>query len=264
MGAKIICVHLLTIRSGKFMCRFIKVLQKDIVTKPEQWKDAGPGRFIKLSNKAKNVYSVLSVIAFSAVGNAKGKFARNGGKLGNAWFWASHAMLQQLTGSCQKTVQRAIKELNEAGFIGYHPAKKNGHQCFFKIKRIKYNFQQEDTPRSRVKPKRVKEKEPTLPGESDTPQKEMKEIEKKQKKPVKLDIPYKEGVLFKRGRDTHDEKTGWPLDKNGKSRAGCEFEDAEEIMENDGEEAFLEYVSKKNIENHLVPEYREKLTNLKN
>ncbi len=113
---------------------------------------------------------MLSVIAFSAAGNATGKFARNGGKLGNAWYWASHAMLQQLTGSCQKTVQRAIKELNEAGFIGYHPAKKNGHQCFFKIKRIKYNFQQEDTPRSprsRVKPKPVKEKEPTLPGDED-------------------------------------------------------------------------------------------------
>jgi hypothetical protein len=77
------------------MSRFIQVLQKDIVTKPEQWKNAGPGKFIKLSNKAKNVYSVLSVIAFSAAGNAEGKFASKVGRLGKGWFWTSHKKHRQ-------------------------------------------------------------------------------------------------------------------------------------------------------------------------
>jgi hypothetical protein len=119
--------------------RFIRVLQKDIVTKPEQWKDSKPGKFIKLSNRAKNVYCVLSVIAYSSAGNAKGTPLKNNHKLGEHWFWTSHRLLQQLTESSQKTVQRGIKELVESGLIEYHASKAQGQKCFFKIKRIKYN-----------------------------------------------------------------------------------------------------------------------------
>jgi hypothetical protein len=121
-------------------------MQDDIVTKPENWVDALPNKFIKLSNRAKNAYCVLSVIAFSVAGNAKDKVVNGGEKLGKGWFWTSHAIIQQLTGANQKTVQRAIKELQDAGFIGYHPAKKQGHQCFFKIKRVKYNQKDQGQP----------------------------------------------------------------------------------------------------------------------
>jgi len=119
--------------------RFIRVLQKDIVTKPEEWKNGNPGKFIKLPDRAKNVYCVLSVIAYSSAGNAKGTRLNNGHRLGKDWFWTSHRLLQQLTGSSQKTVQRGIKELKEGGFVDYHASKAQGQKCFFKIKRVKYN-----------------------------------------------------------------------------------------------------------------------------
>lgn len=118
--------------------RFIRVLQKDIVSKPEEWKNAKPGKFIKLPNRAKFVYCVLSVIAFSSAGNARGQWVKKGHRLSKDWFWTSHRLLQQLTGLTQKTVQRGISELKEAGFIGYHPSKAQGQKCFFRITRVKY------------------------------------------------------------------------------------------------------------------------------
>jgi len=243
--------------------RFIQILQKDIVTNPEEWKHAGPGKFIQLSNKAKNVYSVLSVIAFSAAGNAEGRVVKGFGKLGKGWFWTSHAILQQLTGSCQKTVQRAIKELEDAGFIGYHPARKNGHQCFFKIKRINYK-DQEDFRVASPRQKSVEGKDPVLPQQYTTKQKDMKNKGEMQKMEVELEIPYsEEGVLFQRGENTHDDR-GFPIDKNGKSADDFGFGFAEMAMQDKGEEAFLKTVIEFNIENHLVPKYREKLEELKN
>jgi hypothetical protein len=243
--------------------RFIQILQKDIVTNPEEWKHAGPGKFIQLSNKAKNVYSVLSVIAFSAAGNAEGRVVKNFGKLGKGWFWTSHAILQQLTGSCQKTVQRAIKELEDAGFIGYHPAKKNGHQCFFKIKRIYYNGQ-EDFRVTSPRQKSVEDDDPVSPQQYTTERKKMKNKGKMQKREVELDIPYsEEGVLFQRGENTHNDN-GSPVDKNGKTVDDFSFGFAEMHMQNGDEEAFLKTVIEFNIENHLVPKYREKLAELKN
>jgi len=128
--------------------RFIRVLQKDIVTNPEQWKDGKPGKFIKLSNRAKNVYCVLSVIAFSSAGNGKGTRLSNGNTLGKDWFWTSHNMLQKLTGSGQKTVQRGIKELTENGLIEYHPSKAQGQKCYFKIKRVTYNTPSDTSSKS--------------------------------------------------------------------------------------------------------------------
>jgi hypothetical protein len=119
--------------------RFIRILQKDIITKPEKWTESKPGKFIQLSDKAKNVYCVLSVIAYSTAGNAKGESLSNGHKLGKDWFWTSHKIVRQLTGSGQKTVQRGISELKEAGFIEYHPSRSQGKKCYFKIKGIKYN-----------------------------------------------------------------------------------------------------------------------------
>jgi hypothetical protein len=222
----------------EIMNRFIRVLQKDIVTDPEKWKDAGPGKFMKLPDRAKRVYCVLSVIAFSAAGNAEGKFARNVGKLGKGWFWTSHAILQQLTGNCQKTVQRAIKELKEAGFIGYHPAKKNGHKCFFKIKRIQYNTKQEDIPRTRLNPKTVKKNGSTLPGDEDISQ---KDLQASPPKPKVLEggIP-----MLPAEEDAIDE--------------------AMEIKKEMGDEAFLKYMFDNHLEDHLTPEYREKYSALKN
>jgi hypothetical protein len=302
--------------------RFIQVLQKDIVTNPEEWKHAGPGKYILLSDKAKRVYAVLSVIAYSQAGKAKGTIVNGGIKLGVGWFWTSHALLQQLTGSCQKTVQRGIKELHEEGFIGYHPAKKNGHQCFFKIKRIKYNNQDVQESRAGTKtsrykkpPKRneVESEEPDVPGDdefekpdipnlsieenfeepdvpgddefekpdmphleceesngdSGLPDNNASEISEVQKaetvpeKPVKLFIPYKEGVLFQSGENTHDEE-GYLIDKNGDFIPDIDFTRAEQIMQSEGEEAALKIVSKANIENHLVPKYREQCDKLKN
>jgi len=182
-----------------------------------------------------------------------------GHKLRSSWFWTSHALLQQLTGSCQKTVQRGIKELQEEGFIGYHPAKKQGQQCFFKINRIKYNTNQKFVPDVRLKSKPVEKEAPKSPGKPDP-----KQNEKKGKRPVKLEIPYKEGVLFQSGKDTHDDK-GRLIDKDGGDWiTDIDFAMAERIMEKEGEEAFLEQVIKMKIENHLVPEYREKLAKMEN
>jgi len=113
--------------------RFIKILQKDIVTDPTNWKDSEPGAYIKLPNRAKNVYAVLSTIAFGAAGTTGKDF------LGEGWFWASHKKICDLTGHGQKTVQRAIKELDDGGFIEYDPAKSKGQKCYFKIKDIAYN-----------------------------------------------------------------------------------------------------------------------------
>jgi hypothetical protein len=245
------------------MNRFIRVLQKDIVTNPEQWKDAGPGKFIKLPDRAKKVYCVLSVIAFSTAGNAEGKFARNVGKLGKDWFWTSHAILQQLTGSCQKTVQRAIKELEKAGFIGYHPARKNGHQCFFKIKRISYNSQ-ESYPDTFSRPKSVGNTASTLPYKNDAKQNKTKETDNTQSETVELEIPYyNEGELFQKGNNTHDAEGG-PIDKNGVMAPRIAFQWAEDYLEEEDEEKCLETVVKWNIENHLTPKYRAKLAKIKN
>jgi hypothetical protein len=119
--------------------RFIRVLQKDIVTTPEEWKNGRPGKFIKLPDRAKKVYCVLSVVAFSSAGNAEGKWVKKGRRLDKDWFWTSHALLQQLTGLCQKTVQRGIRELKEAGLIDYFASKAQGQKCFFRITRLKYN-----------------------------------------------------------------------------------------------------------------------------
>ena len=124
--------------------RFIRILQKDIVTKPEEWRNAGPSKFIKLPDRAKNVYCVLSVIAFSSAGNAKDKWVAKGKKLGKDWFWTYHGLLQQLTGLGQKTVQRGIKELVDAGFIDYHASKAKGHKCCFRLTRVKYNVASEE------------------------------------------------------------------------------------------------------------------------
>jgi len=118
--------------------RFIRILQRDIVTKPEQWANGKPGKFIKLSNRAKNVYCVLSVIAYSSAGNARETTLKNNHTFGKNWFWTSHRLLQQLTGSSQKTVQRGIKELCESGLIEYHASKAQGQKSYFKIKRVKY------------------------------------------------------------------------------------------------------------------------------
>jgi len=104
------------------MNRFIRIRQKDILTKPEEWKNAKPGKFIELSNRSKNVYCVLSVIAYSSAGNAKGQVLRNGNTLGDEWFWVSHHILQRLTGNSQKTVQRAISELVKSNLIDYQIA----------------------------------------------------------------------------------------------------------------------------------------------
>ena len=243
--------------------RFIQVLQKDIVSNPEEWKHAEPGKFIKLSDRAKNVYVVLSVIAYSQAGNATGMFANGGVRLGSGWFWTSHALLQQLTGNCQKTVQRALKELHEEGFIGYHAARKNGHKSFFKIRRISYNNQEDP----RVTPPRkrsVKNDDQSFPKKLNTEHEKTKSKGKMQKKEVELEIPYsEEGVLFQRGENTHNDK-GFAIDKDGKSADSIGFGFAEMSMQDKGEEAFLKTVIEFNIENHLVPKYREKLAKLKN
>lgn len=298
--------------------RFVRILQKDIVTDPKQWKDAGPGKFIKLSNKAKNTYSVLSVIAFSNAGNAEGKFVKKCVKLGKGWFWTSHTILQQLTGHCQKTVQRAIKELEVEGFIGYYPSKRPGQQCFFKIKRIEYNNNRDDAQDSRKKGKYVHDKKPPsrkyvereepdlpdideikrlnspnivseekyetpdMPGNHEEPdlpplydEEANKEpgspgsnnseiqVEQEAHKPVELQIPYKEGVLFQSGENTHNEE-GYLIDQNGEWVIDLPFILAERMMQSEGEEAALKLVAEKNIENHLVPEYRDKLAKLIN
>jgi hypothetical protein len=245
------------------MSRFIRVLQKDIVTKPEQWKDAGPGRFIKLSNKAKNVYSVLSVIAFSTAGNAKGKIAKNVGKLREGWFWTSHSILQQLTGSCQKTVQRAIKELEVAGFIGYHPAKKNGHQCFFKITRIGYNGNPDFASDGHSKAKTMGHGRQKVPSKTSTRRIDRDEKGAAQGKRDKREmLDHKKERFFQRGKDTHDED-GHPLDIKGKGVCPDCLSDAEKAFEEFGEMAFFAAVEARNIENHLVQDLREKFEKLK-
>ena len=245
------------------MSRFIRVLQKDIVTNPEQWKDAGPGKFLKLPDRAKRVYCVLSVIAFSTAGNAEGKFATNVGRLGKGWFWTSHALLQQLTGSCQKTVQRAIKELEEAGFIGYHPAKKNGHQCFFKIMKIGYNGNQDFVSDGYLKSKRGKQGKKELSSESPASTSDWSQKDISQGKPDKIEmLNEKKEILFQRGKDTHDE-SGTPLNSKGSDVPLDFFEDAERAFKDCGEMAFLVAVNERKIENHLVPEYREKFETLK-
>lgn len=121
------------------MDRFIQIRQKDIVTKPEEWKSAQPGTFIKLPNRAKNVYCVLSVISFSSAGNAKGEVLRNGYKLGDGWFWVSHSIIQKLTGSSQKIVQRGITDLVKANMIQYNASKAYGDKSYFKLSKVSYN-----------------------------------------------------------------------------------------------------------------------------
>jgi hypothetical protein len=257
--------------------RFIRILQRDIVTNPEKWKDSGPGKYIKLSNKAKNVYSVLSIIAFSSAGNAEGRFVKPGGKLGKGWFWASHSILQQLTGSNQKTVQRAIIELRDEGFIEYEAARKAGQQCFFRIKRVEYNVGPDNSPATRATPKtaaKMKKKpmeipsgvdmdKPDLPCDDDyADKKPVAKTEVQPRGPVERVIPYKEGVLFQSGKDTHDAR-GELVDRDGNFTTDSPFTHAQQLFEYKGEEAFLKEVLDARIENHLVPEYREKLEKLK-
>ena len=55
-----------------------------------------------------------------------------------------------------------------------------------------------------------------------------------------------------------------PIDTTGKLVLPTDFEDAEDIARVEGEEAFLEYVIEKKIENHLTSEYRAKLEKMKN
>jgi hypothetical protein len=96
------------------MERFIKIKQKDIVTNPEHWIKSEPGRFLELSNSAKNVYCVLSIISFSMAGSAK---LDNGDILGEGWFWTTNNVLQKLTGLSETQVQKGQRELMEDGFI---------------------------------------------------------------------------------------------------------------------------------------------------
>jgi hypothetical protein len=82
-------------------------------------------------------------------------------------------------------------------------------------------------------------------------------------KPIELHIPYKEeGVLFQRGKDTHNAK-GRPMRTDGSSAEDWDFEIHERKMETEGEEEFLKSVAISKVENHLVPIYRKKFNELK-
>jgi hypothetical protein len=130
------------------MERFIKIMQSDIVTNPERWTDSEPGRFLELSNSAKNVYCVLSVISFSTAGSAK---LGNGKSLGEGWFWTTNSLLQRLTGLSETQVQKGQRELIEDGFIEDHVDEGSEDKRYLKLTDVGY--QPHDTVKKRTVPK---------------------------------------------------------------------------------------------------------------